>query len=210
MDEASSLSDPVNPFNYKLSRAPSAFDLTHNFVATLRYSLPLDRVSKHFKALTRGWAISDITRISTGFPVTLHSDGDNSLQGSVPNGVNNFSIDRPNYTPGNLMINHNPQNGLTYFNTSLFSANPLGTPGTAARRFFYGPGQFNFDMALLRSFAVTETKSFQFRLETFNTFNHTQFFGPAAVNGDFTSPGFGYIVNAAAPRLVQAALKFLF
>ena len=210
MDEASALSDPVNPFNYKLSRAPSAFDLTHNFVATYRYDLPLDRILKHGKALTRGWSISGITRVSTGFPVTIRSDGDNSLQGSVPNGVNNYSIDRPNYTPGNLLINHNPRNGLPYFDTSRFSPNPLGSPGTAARRFFYGPGEFNFDLALLRSFAVTEKKTFQFRLEAFNAFNHTQFFGPAAVNGDFTSPGFGYVVNAAPPRLVQAALKFLF
>lgn len=210
MDEASALSDPVNPFNYKLSRAPSQFDLTHNFVGTYRYSLPLDRISNHAKALTRGWALSGITRISTGFPVTIHSSADNSLQGSAPNGVNNYVIDRPDYTPGDLAINHNPRNGLPYFNTSLFSPNALGTPGTAARRSFYGPGEFNCDLALLRTFTVTETKSFQFRLEAFNAFNHTQFFGPAAVSGDFSSSGFGYVVNAAPPRHVQAALKFVF
>jgi Carboxypeptidase regulatory-like domain/TonB dependent receptor len=210
MDQASALSDPVDPFNYKLSRALSQFDLTQNFVATYRYALPLDRISNHAKALTRGWAISGITRISTGFPVMIHSDTDNSLEGSEPNGVNNYSIDRPDYTPGNLMINHHPQNGLPYFNTSLFSANALGTPGTSARRFFYGPGEFNFDLALLRNFAVTESKTFQFRFEAFNAFNHTQFFGPAAVQGDFTNPSFGYVVNAAPPRQVQVALKFLF
>ena len=210
MDEASALSDPVDPFDYKLSRAPSQFDLTQNFVATYRYELPLDRISNHAKAVTRGWAISGITRISTGFPVMIHSDTDNSLQGSEPNGVNNYSVDRPNFTPGPLDINHHPQNGLPYFNTSLFSANPLGTPGTSARRFFYGPGEFNSDLALLRNFAVAESKTFQFRFEAFNAFNHTQFFGPAAVQGDFTDPSFGYVVNAAPPRQVQVALKFLF
>src|SRR5579875_283686 len=210
MDEASALSDVVNPFNYKLGRAPSQFDLTHNFVATYRYDLPLDRISNHARFLTRGWTVSGITRISTGFPVWIHSDTDNSLQGSEPNGVNNYSVDRPDFTPGNLMINHNPRNGLPYFNTSLFSANALGEPGTSPKRFFYGPGQFNFDLALLRSFRVTESKTFPFRLETFNTFNHTQFFGPAAVNGDFTSTTFGKVINAAPPRRVQAALKFVF
>jgi hypothetical protein len=210
LDEASALSDPVDPFNYKLSRALSQFDLTQNFVATYRYALPLDRISRHAKALTRGWTISGITRISTGFPVMIHSDTDNSLEGSEPNGVNNYSIDRPDFTPGPLDINHNPRNGLPYFNTSLFSANSLGTPGTASRRFFFGPGEFNSDLALLRSFSVTESKTFQFRFEAFNAFNHTQFFGPAAVNGDFSSPEFGYVVNAAPPRQVQAALKFLF
>jgi hypothetical protein len=47
-------------------------------------------------------------------------------------------------------------------------------------------------------------------LETFNVFNHTQFFGPTAVKGDVDSPLFGTIVNAAPPRLVQLALKFMF
>jgi len=47
-------------------------------------------------------------------------------------------------------------------------------------------------------------------MESFNTFNHTNFFGPAAVNGDIDSTLFGQIVNAAPPRLMQAALKFTF
>ncbi len=50
----------------------------------------------------------------------------------------------------------------------------------------------------------------QFRLETFNTFNHAQFFGPAAVDGDFTSQFFGQVVNVAPPRHVQIALKLAF
>jgi hypothetical protein len=49
---------------------------------------------------------------------------------------------------GPLDINHNPRNGLPYFNVSLFSLPPLGTPGTAPRRLFYGPGIANFDIAL--------------------------------------------------------------
>jgi hypothetical protein len=42
----------------------------------------------------------------------------------------------------------------------------------------------NFDLALRRNFAILESKSLQFRLETFNAFNPVPFFGPAAVNGD--------------------------
>jgi hypothetical protein len=47
-------------------------------------------------------------------------------------------------------------------------------------------------------------------LEAFNAFNHTQFFGPSAVNGNIGSAEFGYVVNCAPPRQVQVALKFLF
>jgi len=210
IDQASSLADPIDPFNFRLTRALSAWDLRHSVVATFDYQLPLDHLFSGAKALTRGWSISGITRASTGFPVTISSDGDRSLQGSLPNGVNNRSLDRPDFAPGPLQLNHDPRNGLEYFNTSLFSPNVLGTPGTASRRSFYGPGAINFDIALRRIFKFTESRALEFRFETFNTFNHTQFFGPVAVNGDIDSALFGQVVRAASPRLAQAALKFTF
>lgn len=211
IDQASSISDPVNPFNFKATRALSAWDLRHNLVASYQIPLPFDMLSRgRYRMLTKGWAISGITRISSGFPVTISSDSDNSLLGSVPNGVNNKSLDLPDYTPGKLNLNGNPRNGLEYFNTSLFASNALGTPGNASRRSFYGPGALNFDLALLRNFRISERKALQFRLESFNTFNHAQFFGPAAVNGDIDSGLFGSVVKAAPPRLMQVALKFSF
>ena len=130
--------------------------------------------------------------------------------GSLPNGVNNKSLDLPDFTPGVLGVNHNPRNGLAFFNTSLFTQNALGTPGSASRRSFYGPGTMNFDIALRRFVAMGEGKTLECRLETFNTFNHAQFFGPAAVNGEITSMAFGQVVSAAPPRLVQAGAKLSF
>ena len=50
----------------------------------------------------------------------------------------------------------------------------------------------------------------EFRLETFNTFNHAQFYGPAAVDGNISSTAFGQVVSVAPPRLVQVAAKFYF
>ena len=210
IDQASALSDPVNPYNFAATRALSAFDLTHILVASYDYRLPLDRFSSHAKALMRGWVISGITRASTGFPVTLKSNGDNSLMGSIPNGVNNYSLDLPDYNGAPLELKGNPHNGVPYFNVAAFRVNALGTPGDASRRSFHGPGMFNSDIALLRNFQFSEAKAMQFRLESFNTFNHTQFFGPAAVNGNIDSPLFGRVVKAASPRLMQVALKFTF
>ena len=210
IDQASSLADPVDPFNFRLTRALSAWDLRHSLVATYDYQLPLERLSRRARALTRGWSISGITRATTGFPVTISSDGDRSLEGSLPNGVNNRSLDRPDFTPGPLELHPDPRSGLPYFNTSLFSPNALGTPGTASRRSFYGPGAINFDLALHRFVKFTETKAMEFRLETFNTLNHAQFFGPVSVNGDINSRLFGQVVRADPPRLMQVALKFTF
>ncbi len=210
IDQASSLADILDPFNFNATRGLSAFDLRHNFVATYVYRLPLDRLTSRASALTQGWELSGITRASSGFPVTLSTDLDNSLMGSLPNGVNNHSADLPDFASGRLQLNGNPRNRRDYFNTALFSPNALGTFGNSRRRFFYGPGLFNTDLALLKTFQFSESKALMFRLEAFNVFNHTQFFGPAAVNGDFSSALFGQVVNAAPPRLMQAALKFTF
>jgi len=222
IDQASSISDPVNPYNFQATRALSAWDLPHDLVASYVLKLPLDRLTKRATLLTDGWSISGITRISSGFPVTLSADGDNSLQGSIPNGVNNKSLDLPDIIPGLLNLSGHPQNnGLLYFKSSLFADNGcrpgfklspcvLGTPGNASRRFFHGPGTFNTDLAVVKDLRITESKALELRLETFNLFNRTQFFGPAAVNGDVDNPLFGHVVSALPPRLMQVALKIQF
>jgi hypothetical protein len=202
----------VNPVNPSLSRALSAFDLTRNFVVNYKYQLPFAKFLPANR-LTNGWSLSGISRFSTGFPVTLVSLGDNSLLGAEPNGINNFGIDQPNFTPGPLELSHNPrENGQQYFNTSLFSINALGTPGTASRRFFHGPGINNYDMALAKTLPLTESKTLLFRIETFNTFNHAQFYGTASVDGNIGDLGttFGHVVSSAAGRVMQVTAKFNF
>jgi hypothetical protein len=119
-------------------------------------------------------------------------------------------LDLPDRTGQSLNITNPHSNNLQYFNPGAFTDNALGTPGNAGRRSFSGPGMFNTDLALLRNFRISEAKTVQFRLESFNVFNHTQFFGPVAVNGDVDNGLFGQVINAAQPRLVQLALKFQF
>jgi hypothetical protein len=121
-----------------------------------------------------------------------------------------LAVDELEYTPGPLNLNHNPRNGNPYFNTALFSLPPLGSVGNSGRRSFSGPGIDNYDLTLQKNLKLTESKSLEFRLETFNTFNHAQFYGPSAVNGNISSSNFGYAVSAAAPRLVQLAMKMAF
>jgi len=210
IDQASSLADVADPYDFALTRALSAFNLKHNLVVTYEYKLPFGRLFRQSNRLTQGWEVSGITRAGTGFPVTLSSDDDNSLLGSNPNGVNNRYIDLPDVMLGSLQINHHPANGNPYFNTALFTPNALGTPGDAKRRYFSGPGMFNTDLALLKSVRMSGEKSLQLRMESFNLFNHSQFFGPSAVNGDISSPLFGQVVQAAPPRLLQLAAKFTF
>jgi hypothetical protein len=210
LDQSSSIQEQVYPYNYREEYAPSAFDIKQNFVVSYNYELPFEKLSGKANRLNQGWALSGITRLATGLPVTFASFGDNALVYVQNNGVNSVSVDLPNYTRGNLQINHNPRNRLPYFNTALFTPNDLGTQGNAKRRFFYGPGINNFDVAIHKTTKLTETESLEFRFETFNTFNHAQFYPNGSVDGNINDPTFGHILKAASPRIGQAALKFNF
>jgi hypothetical protein len=212
MDWASSIQEQVNPFNFRKEYAISAFDMKHNFVVSYNYELPFEKLFHASNRLTSGWAISGVTRFSTGLPVTFQSFGDNALVQVQNNGVNSVSIDLPNYNPslGPLNINHDPRNNPLAFNTKIFSPNVLGTFGTSSRRFFYGPGINNYDMALHKVTRLTEASSLEFRFETFNTFNHAQFDGAGAVDGNRDDATFGRILKSQPGRVSQVAVKFLF
>jgi hypothetical protein len=212
IDQGSNLGEQLNPLNAAATRAISAWDMRHNFVGSFEVDLPFDRLSWRKNRLTEGWSIAGTARFSTGLPVTLLDDSDNSLLGTLGNGVNNYLLDTPEYHGAPLDINTNPRNGRPEFNhtPAAFTTEAIGQLGNVPRRFFYGPGINNFDMTLRKMLRVTESKAFEFRLEAFNTFNHAQFYGPAAVDGEVNDPHFGQVVRAAAPRQVQAALKFAF
>lgn len=210
LDLASNLGEQVDPYNYGLTRAPSSFDIKNNFVVSYRYELPVGKLFHHSNQAAKGWAISGITRYSSGLPVTLVNPNDTSLIGSYNNGVNGIGFGNLDVAPGSLQLNGNLRNGQPYFNTALFSVPALGSPGSASRRPFYGPGMGNWDIALLKETHFTESKVLEFRMETFNTFNHAQFFGANSVDGNINDSTFGQIINAMSPRLIQAALKFRF
>jgi hypothetical protein len=210
MDQSSNIGEEVNPFNPSLSYAISSFDVKHNFVVSYDYLLPFDQLLRSSR-LTTGWTLSGVTHIASGFPVTMINNGDNSLIGTNPNGVNNSSVDELDYNGGPLHLNRNPRTSANnYFSPGVFSINPLGTSGTAKRRFFYGPGAENYDMALAKNLSLSESKSVLFRVEAFNVFNHTQFNGPTSVDSDIGSSTFGNVVSAAPPRIMQGAFKFNF
>ncbi|MBV9436492.1 MAG: hypothetical protein JOZ44_10605 [Acidobacteria bacterium] len=209
IDQTSSMQEQVDPFDYHRLDGISAFDIKHNFVVSYSYELPFSKFLGDSR-WTNGWAISGVTRFASGLPVTFASFGDNYLVQVQNNGVNSVSLDMPNCASGDLQLNHNPRNGLPYFNTSLFAPNAFGTQGNCKRRMFYGPGMDNFDMVLRKLTRISEGKTIELRFETFNTFNHAQFYPNGSVDGNINSPTFGKVLKAAPPRIGQLALKFTF
>ncbi len=73
-----------------------------------------------------------------------------------------------------------------------------------------GPGQFDFDMSLIKTTKITEWGTLEFHLDAFNVFNHPQFNEPfnTAIS---TTAQFGDITSSSVtPRVFQFGLKFLF
>lgn len=219
-DNSSGYGEQINPVNPRLSYGLSAFDSTHNFVASYAYTLPFDKLSGP-KRLTNGWQISGITHFSTGLPVTMVETDDQSLLGTGFGGPITLPVDTPNFV-GPLGIN-NPRhpimvNGVEslnyFFQPAAFQQSALGVQGDSPRRFFHGPGLNNWDMALLKNTQITERFGLEFRAEWYNIFNHTQFLGPSGITGFSggmaSSSSFGQVAGAGSPRLGQLALKLNF
>jgi hypothetical protein len=210
IDQSSGLSEPVNPIDPSLSRGLSAFDMRQNLVASFRCQFPEPRGKGLVHAMASGWALAGIARFTTGLPVTLFNNNDTSLLGTIPNGINNNGVDTPAWSGKRLSLNLNPRGGAPVFDASQFSLPALGTMGNARRRFFSGPGLENADATLSRDVLVEGKRALEFRVEAFNVFNHTQFFGPASVEGNISSTTFGSAVAAMPPRLLQVAMRYSF
>ncbi len=203
MDNASGYGEGIN-FEDPNQRALSSFDVTHNFVISYNYQLPIYKLKSN--RLTNGWTVSGVTHFSTGLPVFMLENDDNSLLGTSGSGPIQLPIDTPNYTPGPLRFT-NPRSRQPYFNTSLFSDEALGQLGNSPRFFFHGPGLNNWDINLQKITKITESMNVAFRAEFFNAFNHAQFGLP---DGDITDSTFGLVTGANPPRIIQFGLKFQF
>jgi hypothetical protein len=210
--------------NRNYFRGLSDYDVPNNFVASYSVEMPFDKLIHVNDRITRGWIVSGVTRLTNGIPVWIQEPDDQNLLGD--NRISPWggsSTDTPEFTPGNLMGDHNPRHGNAWFNVNLFGEENLGQMGNSPRRFFHGPGINNTDMALLKDVKVREGMTAEFRAEFFNVFNHAQFEGNGSVDGNFddgipqfvngqdvNGGTFGLIFGSAGGRIGQLGVKFTF
>jgi hypothetical protein len=97
----------------------------------------------------------------------------------------------------------------SWFGTSAFSLPALGAWGNYPRGTVYGPGRHNWNLSLFKSFNFSEARGsrLEIRLETFNTFNHTQF---QNISTSFSDSRFGQVTSTYNPRNVQLGVKLMF
>ncbi|HVA72060.1 MAG TPA: carboxypeptidase-like regulatory domain-containing protein [Candidatus Limnocylindrales bacterium] len=202
----------LNPFNFHQMYGNSAFDAPQRFVFSYDYRIgDLSHVAGFHWLPSRvggGWHVSGITTFQSGFPITISDSGFTSLQCSA---FEFYSCwDRPNVVSTPIIQNprSNTGSGNFWFNGSAFAIAPLGTVGNEGRNNLRGPGINDWDMALMKDTQITESTSFEMRIEFYNLFNHTQFNAPLGNIQDGSS--FGQIFTAGNGRLIQLAAKFYF
>lgn len=215
IDDSSDRADArfVDSYNLAANKASSNFDQRHILNFDYVYDLPLFKKSSGVKkTLLGGWQWSGIASFQSGVPIDVTNGifGDNA---GVGNAVGTGS--RPDLV-GDPNSAHVPSNisgaGPLLFNDAAFAAPQGLTFGNVGRNILNLPHRTNFDMGIYKHFVVTESKAVEFRWETFNTFNHTQFNG---VDSAYTgaAPGTGTFLHATSthdPRVMQFGLKFQF
>jgi hypothetical protein len=197
--DLNAVSNPYVGWRYDLG--PSIFDRTHNFSANFIYSLPVLRnTSSHLlKSSLGGWQVSGIITIESGIPLNLTAGSGNQVGGG----------NRPDLN-GKISYLHKVLPGaeqIQYFDTSVFSLPATGTWGNLGHNALRGPGRDNWNLSLFKTFAFAETSGLQLRLETFNTFNHTQF---QNVSNNLGDSDFGLFKSAYPARIVQLAGRIYF
>jgi hypothetical protein len=154
-----------------------------------------------------GWQINTIVSLSSGTPFTVYDSSNASMQGQSPE-ITGFYSSRPNVISD---PNKGPHTPNQWVSASAFQPlNPNDNPGqfgNEGRNAIRGPGLATVDASLFKDFNLSEGSRLQFRAEAFNTLNRANF---ALPQNDLNSPGFGQILQAAPPRLIQLALKLLF
>jgi hypothetical protein len=184
-----------DPFNRHGEYANCFADHRHafNFTSVIRTpKLSADWVQR----ILGNWQESTIFTASTGTYSSIAVGTDNSRTGG--------GADRP-AVAGNPNLSDPTLN--RWFDTSAFAVPAVGAFGNAGRSTILGPGAWNVDVALSRSFSVTEHQRIDFRGEAFNLMNHARFGNP---NTTMNSPSYGQILTARDPRILQFALKYIF
>jgi hypothetical protein len=208
--------DPSSSYGY--SDFDQRQNLVFNFIAQSPY-VP------GFPRLLSGWQVAALAGIRAGVPFSVitrdlyFEPGFGTLQN---NRANYWGKD----TEDAFLADRTPiPGGVVLLDTEKFEKPSLNEMGNLARNAFRGPGFWNVDFSLSRSFAVPrlgEGASLQFRIELFNAFNHTNLNNPQSVlesdvfgQAFFGRQGVGSSQPSVAPlneqpRRIQLALKVYF
>jgi len=206
-------------------RSPSDFDATHQVNANWVYQLPFGRgkrfgasVNRAVDAIAGGWTVSGLWRWTSGYPFSISSgfgwatnfdeqslavlDGKRPRTGVFMIGGQPNVFENPNNTS-------DPNSAINQFRAAL--------PGESGQRNnFRGPGTFNVDLSVSKSWNFTERQALRFSTEAFNLTNTPRFdVGTMqlnlAGNSITNSSSFGNLSSTLSnPRVLEFSLRYIF
>jgi hypothetical protein len=202
---------PIYEPNYKrLDIGPSDFDRKHVFSGSYVWNLPKKSSGNEVvRGFLNDWETTGIIQAQSGQPLTVTAGQDISgtalLQDrAVWNGQQPYGTQS---CAGKTV----PCKG--YLNPAAFSLPAPGTFGNVVKGSFRGPGYFDWDTGLARSFPFEGSRSFEIRAEYFNVINRDNLNNP---NVSLSGAGFGAVASSAAtespitPRVAQFSAKLIF
>jgi hypothetical protein len=193
----------MDNYNRRLNYGLADHHIGHRFVFSGLWELPFGKgknwaTSGAADAIFGGWALGGITTLSSGPPITLTLNFDNTNTGTSnrPNRIGVGSLDNPTVE--------------RWFDTSAFVFPAQYAYGTAGRNILTAPGVVSTDASLQRNFRLPfrEGARAEFRAEAFNLFNTPQLGIPGTSLG---TPQFGIIGGTArSNRQMQLGLRLVF
>jgi hypothetical protein len=204
-----SVSGAQNAYNLPAEWSLSTQDVPNRFTTAITYELPFGKGKRFLTGSGRvvdsvagGWSVNGFGVIQTGYPLSVTQPNNNSVLGA--------SYQRPNATgidPATSGSTDDRING--WLNPAAFSAAPEFTFGDTSRFLnVRGPGLFNWDLSLFKTFTVRERIKAQFRAEALNATNTVYFGNP---NTTVTNASFGLITSQINnPRLVQLGIRITY
>jgi len=209
----------TNPYqNWRYDVGPSVLDRTNIAFVNFVYDIPFLKNSSNrlLKSTVGGWELSGIVSMESGAPYNLGLNGHNVSSvftgdtGNRPDLVGSIS-----YPKTKVLSNTGVVTGIQWADPAAFATPATGAWGNLGFDALRGPGRDNWNLALFKRFIISEShgSEFQFRFESFNTWNHTQF-GGSGQNGGFSNNlGAGnqlQITSAFDPRVFQLGAKIIF
>jgi len=201
-----------NPYNARYDHGSGGFDRRHIFNMNYIYSLPFFKHSGNELARQAlgGWQIAGVSVFESGVPVNIYYNGPDKL------GLGGNTANRPNFVSKVKYAKKQDD----WFSGHASFADPIAPWeagasstttgfGNASKDAVVGPGLQNWNISIYKEFALTshEGPRFQFRAESYNTFNHTEF---NALDTGTNDSNYGKITSTNTPRVLQFGGKFLF
>ena len=202
-------SGPQDYYNLKAERSLATFNTPQSLNITGILELPFGRGKRFLNQnkvtnyIAGGWQLNAIGQAIDGTPLQV-STAVNTL-------YNNGGVQRANWNGLNPALHGNVAKRLDrYFDISDFSIPAPFTYGNSPRTLgsVSAPGIVNLDLSAIKTVTIHDQWKTQFRVESFNLFNHPRFGVP---NTQIGSSNFGVISSQSnLSREIQLAVRLDF